>query len=319
MKGTTRELGLGRLLIGVALAFVITFAVMGVDGELQSGLAATGAQEPPACPTAEAAAAKAANPAAEGPNAPMTRAQGAEIIRELRAIRLALMRGTAMRAGVRRTPGPQNVRMQIDPSWHALGRANAPVTMVEFIDLQCPFCRRFQSTTLAEIKKDYIDTGKVRLVALDLPLPMHQYALPAAEAERCAGAQGKFWQFRDAVLDDRVLPTPDVLLKHARTLRLNPHEFQTCLKDNKYNKTIQRDRAEAMEVSIHGTPGFVIGRAKGGWIEGVSMAGARPFPFFQREIETMLKKPPAGSDRMPPVGEANPVQAPGGVSNVRNR
>jgi protein-disulfide isomerase len=195
--------------------------------------------------------------------------------------------------------------MQVVPGWYKLGRDDAPVTMVEFMDLQCPACRRFQTATFAEIKKDYIDSGKLLFIARDLPLPMHPYALGAAEAAHCAGDQGKFWQFRDAVLDDHVPPTSDVLLKHARELGLNLQEFQNCLKDGKYKQAIQDDQADATTLGIHGAPGFVIGRTKGGWIEGLSMAGARPFPFFQQEIEKMLNESPSGLDGTSPLPVRN--------------
>ncbi len=272
----------------VAVAFVITFAAVGLGKK-----ASWAAQERPRDAIQEAAATAPSNSAVKlpNPNAPMTVRQGEEILRELRAIRILLQDTAEVGVRARRSPVPRNVKMQVQPGWYEQGRADAPVTMVEFTDLQCPFCRRFQTTTFAEIEKDYVDTGKLRFIALSMPLPMHLYAAGAAEASLCAGAQGKFWQFRDAVLADRVPPTSIVLLKHAKELGLNLRKFQTCWKDDRYGKVIQAEKNEAAAVGIHGTPGFVVGRLEGGWIEGVAFTGARPFPFFERKIEKELDEP----------------------------
>ncbi|HTV55815.1 MAG TPA: DsbA family protein [Terriglobia bacterium] len=252
--------------------------------------------------------------AATGPDAPMTQAQGEAILTELRAIHLLLENGGAASLGARQRPGPYEVKMRIEPGWYALGNANAPVTVVEFTDLQCPFCRRFHTTTFARLKKDYIDTGKVRFIARDLPLPMHSYALQAAEAARCAGDQGKFWEFRDAVLDDQAPPTTDVLLKHATELGLTLNEFHACIDDGKYAQLIQGDRSSASAAGIHGTPAFVIGRVGGGWISGLAVQGARPLPFFQRMIEEMLNGLSAEPAKPKPAGTAGPSQASGSAS-----
>jgi protein-disulfide isomerase len=249
------------------------------------------------------------------PNAPMTEAQGAEILRQLRAIRQLLENGGAARFRARQPPGPHDVKMRVEPHWHELGRANAPVTMIEFADLQCPFCRRFQTTTFAEIKKDYVDTGKVRFIARDLPLPMHPYALGAAEAERCAGDQGKFWQFRDAILGDQAPPTLDILVKHASELGLNLKALQACVDSRKYVQEIQADRSSAMAAGIHGTPAFVIGRADGGWINGLAMQGARSFPFFQQMIDRLLNESSSEPTKANPVGIMNPNPGSGSVRN----
>lgn len=252
-------------------------------------------------------------------NAPLTAAQGAAILSELHAIRRLLENGAATRASARPSSAPQNVKMRIEPGWHVLGSAHAPVTIVEFTDLQCPFCRQFQSNTFPALKKDYIDTGKVRFIARDLPLPIHAYALGAAEAEHCAGDQGKFWQFRDAVLDDQAPPTADVLLKHARGLGLSIQKFQTCLSDSKYKALVQSDHNNATALGIHGVPAFVIGRASGGWIEGFTMIGARSFPAFQSEIGSVLNGRPAGSRVVSPVAGINPSQLPGLARHAENR
>lgn len=292
-----------RVMAMAALAIVI--AAVGLSGEQQPGLQ----PQPSETQCASTAADHQERP---GPNAnvPMTAAQGAAILRELHAIRLLLQNGAAPGIRARQPAAPRNVKMRVDSGWYELGSADAPVVMVEFADLQCPFCRRFQTATFAELEKDYIDTGKLRFVARDLPLPMHPYALGAAEAARCAGEQGKFWQFRDAVLDDQAPPAPDLMVKHARELGVNMKEFQACLNDGKYARAIEADRNDAAAIGIRGTPSFVIGRVDGGWLQGLALTGARPLPFFQQEIEKMLKGSPSGSAQIQPAGRAPSIRGP---------
>src|SRR5260370_38339283 len=86
---------------------------------------------------------------------------------------------------------PEKVKMNIGNGWYAIGRADAPVTLVEFADYKCPFCKRFHTDAYAELKKSYIATGKLRFVSRDLPLEFHPFALKAADAARCAGHQNK--------------------------------------------------------------------------------------------------------------------------------
>lgn len=196
------------------------------------------------------------------------------------------------REGMEGAPVSQKVKMPLGSGWYALGRANAPVTIVEFMDLQCPFCHEFQTTTFVRLKRYYIDTGRVRLIAMDLPLPMHQYALEAAEGEHCAGYHGKFWQFRDSVLDEKAPPTPDVLLRHAKVLGLNLEQFEACVKANKYEQIIRYDQEQAARMGINGTPAFVIGRVSAGIITGVSITGAQSLSALQQEIEMIMDESP---------------------------
>ena len=88
-----------------------------------------------------------------------------------------------------------------DREFNMLGSADAPVTIIEFTDLQCPYCAAFDKQTFPKLRKAYIDTGKVRYTSRDLPLPMHPHAVPAAVAVRCAGEQDRYWEFRHAVFD----------------------------------------------------------------------------------------------------------------------
>lgn len=285
MKRTEPSASLaGSSFWALAVVFAILIVAAGMRGGTEPNSSSQTPSSGPKCITAAPEA-----------NTPMTAAQGAAILRELRAIRELLQNRSVSGASARLTP--RSVKMRVEPGWHELGSNHAPVTMVEFTDLQCPFCRRFQTTTFAALEKDYIDTGKARFIALDFPLPLHAYAMPAAEAEHCAGDQGKFWQFRDAVLDDHVPPTSDVLQKHARELDLNLQRFQTCLASGKYRQLIQAEHDGASALGVHGVPAFVIGRASGGSISGALVTGARPFLYFQQEIESALSASRSESDR----------------------
>src|SRR5437773_2432263 len=112
------------------------------------------------------------------------------ILDELKAIRQLLEHLPAVPAPRTRPAADERVKMPVAPA-HAMGREDAPVTLVEFTDVECPFCRQFHLTTFAELKENYVDTGKVRFVSRDLPLDVHRNALKAAHASRCAGAQDK--------------------------------------------------------------------------------------------------------------------------------
>ena len=225
----------------------------------------------------------------------MTKAQGATILQELARIEGMLAARTpidsAPSVAAPASSGP--ARLKIAPDWHAVGRDDAPVVVVEFTDLQCPVCQRFHNTTFSRLKADYIDTGKVRFVSRDLPLPMHQYAHDAAVAERCAGAQGKFWEFRDSVLSGNQEPTSDELSSIGRKIGLDMDILTKCQRQNSFSDVIDSDADDAQSVGIHGTPSFVIGRARNGWIEGVKLLGNRPYPAFQSAIEAAFLQTPA--------------------------
>ena len=142
----------------------------------------------------------------------ITKEQADEIVGELKQIRQLLekqqeqlARVMAQQPSAVRLP-PERVQMNVGHGWHSIGRPDAPVTLVEFADYQCPFCKRFHKNTYAELKKTYIDTGQVRFVSRDFPMEFHPLALRAAEAARCAGDQNKYWEMRDALYSTSAPP-----------------------------------------------------------------------------------------------------------------
>lgn len=210
------------------------------------------------------------------------------IKRELGEIHAILQR--ALRTpGSRPQPKAAMVTVKGRPT---LGRAEAPVTMVEFSDYQCPFCRRFVVATLPLLKKHYIDTGKLRYVFSDFPLDnIHPDATKAAEAAHCAGEQGRYWVMHDLLFQNaRDLSVPS-LNRHAQSLGLDSGEFGTCLESGRYLATIKSARAEGVKAGVRGTPTFFLGPSTSGdGIVGKPLVGARPFPAFKKLIDSLLEE-----------------------------
>lgn len=214
-----------------------------------------------------------------------------KILTELRAIHHLLERLERQQMATAQTaaqPAPDKVQMTVAEGWYSIGRDDAPVTIVEFADYQCPFCRKFQSEAFVELRKNDIDTGKVRFVSRDLPLDFHPNASGAAMAARCAGEQHKFWQMRDLLLAKDADLNSAALLKYGEQINLDITAFEFCLNDKKYTSNIQKDVADAASIGIGGTPGFVVGKTTKDQIKGVRLAGAVPYSVFETAIKNQL-------------------------------
>ena len=245
-----------------------------------------------AAPSKPAATSKSVKAEAVTINMPegMTKDQADAILNELKAIHQLLLNPPSTRAAAASAaPSSDKVKMSVGAGWYAMGRDDAPVTVVEFTDYQCPFCRRFQADSFAQLKKDYIDTGKVRFVSRDLPLEFHPNAPAAALAARCAGEQHKFWEMRDAMMLDTATDLgPDSILKYGQKTNLDMTAFSGCLKDKKYTSAIQKDTNDAGTLGISGTPSFVIGKTAKDEIAGVRIVGAVPYTVFDSTIKDLL-------------------------------
>ncbi len=174
----------------------------------------------------------------------------------------------------------------------ALGSADAPITIVEFSDYQCPFCKRHFANTLSALQAGYIDTGKVRYVFRDFPLDsIHPYARKAAEAARCAGDQGKFWDMHDMMFANQGALMQDNLKRFARDMKLEGDAFDACLDGGKYAKTVEADVAAGSAAGVTGTPKFFIGKAKSdGMMAAVVIKGAQPVAAFSQVIDRLLEE-----------------------------
>lgn len=170
-----------------------------------------------------------------------------------------------------------------------LGDKNAPVTIIEFSDFQCPFCRKFWGETMPQIKKSYLDTGKARLVYRDFPLDFHPGAQPAAEAAECAEEQGKFWEFHDKIFAEQAKQGAGTipfgandLKKWAKGIGLNTAKFNECLDSGKYKDEVAKDTENGVAAGVSGTPTI--------FINGQRIVGAQPFAAFKAVIEQELEK-----------------------------
>lgn len=224
-------------------------------------------------------------PIPPGGSLPSLQQQNEEIIKELRAIR-ALLESVIPPA---RPPRPSTGSVA-NLKGYSLGSAAAPLTMVEFTDLQCPYCRQFALTTFDEIRKNWIDTGKLRYISRDFPIDvLHPQAMPAARAARCAGEQGKFWEMRLALVRNANVLSGDFITKTAGDLKLDPKAFAACAASSKHDAEIQAEMREGAKLGIDGTPTFVIGRTTPNGIEGPMIVGALPYAQFDAKLRELLK------------------------------
>lgn len=159
------------------------------------------------------------------------------------------------------------------------GGKNAPVTIVEFTDFQCPYCRRAEDV-VDQVRTQYGD--KVRLVHMDFPLSFHAQAMGAADAARCANEQDKFWQFHDAMFADQSKLAPDDLKATAKKLGLDTNKFDACFAKNTYEPEINADVAQGRKLDVSGTPTF--------FVDGRPLVGAQPLSAFQDVINQELAR-----------------------------
>ncbi len=164
-----------------------------------------------------------------------------------------------------------------------LGEENAPVTIIEFSDYQCPFCGRFWSQTLPLLKSEYIDTGKVKFVYRDFPLDsIHPFATPAAIAAECVretagGSDEVYFEYHDKIFAGQQSLSNDNLKAWAQEMG---YDIGSCLDSQKYLDEVRKDLSDAQAAGGRGTPYFVI--------NGKPLSGAQPFSVFQQIIESEL-------------------------------
>ena len=177
---------------------------------------------------------------------------------------------------------------------NALGDPNAPVTIIEYSDFQCPFCGRFALQTEPLLIRDYVETGKVRLIYRTFGDWIGPESLRAAEAAYCAGDQGKFWAFHDALFanqhgENQGAFTRERIEAMAKMLGLDMDAFRKCMDEHKYQKQAMQDLQDGQAAGVKGTPSFIIIAPDGSqqFIE-----GAQPYERFREAIEEALKKQP---------------------------
>ena len=193
----------------------------------------------------------------------------------------------------RAAPAPQPVIEKVvsiddDP---IKGDKNAPVTIIEFSDYECPFCKRSYDNVITQIDKEYISKGKVRLVFRDYPLPFHKKAIPAAVAANCAGEQGKYWEVHDFLFENPDKLDTVAVLNSAEELGLDKTKFEACINDKSKEKEITKDFEDGQKYGVRGTPSYFIGKTTdGNEITGTIIRGAQPYSVFKELIEEQLKE-----------------------------
>jgi protein-disulfide isomerase len=222
----------------------------------------------------------------------LSREQGDAILNELRQIKTLLERQQRPPAQ-QPPPAQQKVTLKLGTEY-SLGRIDSPVVIVEYTDYQCPFCNRFHTGAYSEIKKNFIDTGKVRFIKRDLALDFHPNALKAAQAARCAGDQGKFWEMHDLLSASPTTLGPESYTKYAGNLGLDAGAFKSCIESEKHLADIRASGQGAGAIGISGTPSFVIGTVTGDTLDGIKIIGAQPYPVFEKAIKDYLAAQPAG-------------------------
>jgi len=216
----------------------------------------------------------------------LTREQGDAILSELRQIRTLLERQQRPPAQ-QPPPAPEKVKLKLGVEY-SLGRDDSPVVIVEYTDYQCSFCNRFHTGTYPEIRKNFIDTGKVRFIKRDLALDFHPNALKAAQAARCAGDQERFWEMHDVLSANPNSLGPEAYEKFARDLGLDAGTFKVCIESDKHLANIRESGKGAAGIGITGTPSFIVGTVNGDTLNGIKIVGAQPYQVFEKAIKDFL-------------------------------
>lgn len=169
-----------------------------------------------------------------------------------------------------------NVLADGDPS---LGPDNAPITIVEFSDYQCPFCTKWHTEVFTRLMNDY--KGKIRFIYRDFPLySIHPQAQSAAEAANCAGEQGAYWEFHNALFSEKYSLGSDAYTRYAAEVGLNPNQFAQCLSEHRFKSEVDADFKYASSIGVSSTPTF--------FVNGLAVVGAQPYEVFQQLIDKEL-------------------------------
>lgn len=185
--------------------------------------------------------------------------------------------GTSKPAAVADTNTVRRVDVSTDDD-PSIGPANAPVTIIEFSDYQCPYCEVWYKQVYQQLLASY--PNQIRFVYRDLPLSMHPEAVPAAEAADCAGEQSDYWKYHDALFSQKYGLNRKAYEQYAADLGLDTKAFAACLDSHRYKGEVEADASDAARVGISGTPSFVV--------NGRILIGALPFSEFKTVIDEEL-------------------------------
>ena len=181
--------------------------------------------------------------------------------------------------------GPYGATKVMGRLANTIGAEGAPVTIIEYSDFNCGFCKKFHNETLSRIIEEYVDSGKVKLSYKHYPF-LAQSSLWKAEAAECAAEQGKFWGYHDALFADKVTAQGDettikqALSTLASELQLDVNKFNACMSAGKVTALVQADAGEGEQMGVRGTPSFLI--------NGAPLVGAQPYEAFKQAIDAAL-------------------------------
>ena len=161
----------------------------------------------------------------------------------------------------------------------ALGPVDAPITIIEFSDYQCPFCKRWHDEVLDRLMANYPD--QIRFVYRDFPLTsIHPGAMPSAEAANCAGEQDAYWEYYRAIFTNLYNMDTAGLSQYAVDLGLDTEAFTACMEENRYQAEVEADMQYAISIGVQSTPTF--------FVNGIMVVGALPYESFKQIIDQEL-------------------------------
>lgn len=209
------------------------------------------------------------------------------ILNHIRGLRGAKLRAAYVeqlraKADILITLSPPSADFELGSAFRQ-GPESATVTIVEFADYECPYCSKVHPE-LKKLRSEFGD--RLSLAFKDFPLSMHAKAQKAAEASRCAGAQGKFWEYHDVLFSSKELEVPQ-LKRHAREMNLDVAKFESCLDSGETAAAVKKDQSEALKLGLTGTPSF--------FINGHFFSGAVDYATLRDMVMQQLAKQKAGA------------------------
>jgi len=221
-----------------------------------------------------------------------------EHIRELRRdkARAAFVKQLRTNASVQVLLAPPYADVDLKDAYFQ-GSKSSPVTLVEFADYECPYCQKI-TPELQKLEKEYGD--RLAVVYKDFPLPMHRTSQKAAEAARCAGEQGKFWEYHDVLFYSKQLQVDD-LKAHARVLKLDGDRFDKCLDEGTEAEVVKKSLGEAQKLGLTGTPSF--------FVNGHFFSGAADYTVLKEMVELQLASQPQRSASHTELSKTAPERA----------
>lgn len=216
--------------------------------------------------------------------------------RQLAEIKSLVQQGGNARQAAAREPELPDVTIDL-ADFPVMGQADAPITVVEFSDFQCPYCARHVTDTLPKLKEEFVATGKIRYAAGDFPLPSHAQAFKGSVAAHCAGEQDMYWEMAHKIFEHYREFNEENLPDYAAEVGLDAAKFEECFASGRHDDEINKRKAAGSSASVTGTPMFLLGYTDEDGTEFKpvdAIRGAHPFPEFERKIEELLKKKEEG-------------------------